>query len=119
MLDIFGDSRVFFFSFGLPGSGLGRWEEAEPLLDAAEQALGGQLGGSRLGEALGEARFYLALLEAAAATEACLPALDARLIEASTQYFAVVALIAKTRLYLSCWRMPPRTRPACPALTRA
>lgn len=78
---------------GVAWPGLGRWECAEPLLDAAEQALGGeQLGGAHA-EALGEARFYLALLEAAAATEACLPSLDARLIEARNLRWAECTLL--------------------------
>ena len=67
-------------NFGCSSAGLGRWEEAEPLLDAAAESLSAAFGPEY--EAAGEAQFYLALLEVAASAEASLPTVDAELLEA-------------------------------------
>lgn len=58
---------------------MGRWNEARPLLQEAAYALQAAFGDGY--EALGEARFYLALAEVAESTEASLPAVDGELIE--------------------------------------
>ncbi|KAK9906413.1 hypothetical protein WJX75_001467 [Coccomyxa subellipsoidea] len=60
-------------------AGQGRWEEAELLLEEAAEALQEAFGKDY--EALGEARFYLALGEVASSTEASLPEVDGELIE--------------------------------------
>ncbi|BDA46492.1 hypothetical protein COCOBI_08-5850 [Coccomyxa sp. Obi] len=71
-------------------AGLGRWDEARPLLQEAAAALQAAFGDGY--EALGEAHFYLALSEVAESTEASLPAVDGELIEGLKQMRANVGV---------------------------
>lgn len=63
----------------MPAAGQGRWQEAVPLLTQSQEALREAFGTEY--EALGEAEFYLALVQVAEATEVTLADLNDDLVK--------------------------------------
>ncbi len=63
----------------MPDAGQGRWQEAVPLLSQSQEALREAFGTEY--EALGEAEFYLALAQVAAAAEVTLADLNDDLVK--------------------------------------